>query len=329
MGRNYMVSTLSIKKNDFIDKVHSKKVFNFLEEKKISVLMSVCKEPPEIIKKSIDSILDQTYRNIQFVIIVDNPGNKEAINLINEYDDERICCYINEENMGLVKSLNNGLEYCQGEYVARMDADDISLPDRLEKQVIFLEEYNLDLVGANIEVMHYEDMTGKIIYCPKKNCVIKRAIFHDNCVKHPVWLVRKSVYKNLGGYRNVYTCEDYDLLLRAIQAGYKLGNCDTVGLRYRQSITSISRNNRSYQQTVYEYLRKHYIKGEIPEEDIINQYLKSEVAKKKIRSLDKYLVQRKQNKYKIFFYTFFYKGLYHKLSYRLLMVFDRILQKIS
>ena len=106
----------------------------------ISVIMSVYNEPLDWVQESIDSILQQTFGNFEFIIINDNPNNKELFDFLitNKIKDNRIIIINNDENIGLTKSLNKGLERAKGEYIARMDADDISLPERLEKQINFL-----------------------------------------------------------------------------------------------------------------------------------------------------------------------------------------------
>ncbi len=101
---------------------------------KISVIMSVYKEPEEQLRSSIESILKQTYSNFEFIIILDNPEEKWREDLINSYHDNRIKFYVNEKNFGLTNSLNKALTYATGDYVARMDADDISMPDRLQNK---------------------------------------------------------------------------------------------------------------------------------------------------------------------------------------------------
>ena len=104
---------------------------------KVSVIMSTYKEPIDWIRQSIDSILNQTFSEFEFIIVVDNPKYKELISVLNDYAeaDNRICIMVNENNIGLVKSLNKALSQCNGEYIVRMDADDISLPERIAHQI--------------------------------------------------------------------------------------------------------------------------------------------------------------------------------------------------
>lgn len=289
----------------------------------VSVLMSVYKEPIDILDKAIRSILGQTYRDFEYIIILDNPENQNAIQLINGYGDDRIHLSVNEANMGLVKSLNRGISLCSGEYIARMDADDISLPDRIQKQLAFIVANDLDIIGADIEIMHDEKEQGKIITCPKRYSTIVKAIVHDNCVKHPVWMMKKSVYDSLGGYRDIFSCEDYDFLLRAILAGYRLGNAPIVGLRYRQNPDSISRTNRAYQQTVCEYLKKLYKKKDMSSEEAIKAYLFSGGARKKMEALEEYIIQRQQADIKILFSQMFYKTIFHHIMYHFYISIER------
>lgn len=111
--------------------------------------MSTYNEENMLIRQAVESILNQTYSEFEFIIVLDNPKNIEIANLIQEYAsrDKRIVILKNEKNLGLVKSLNKALEISKGEYIMRMDADDISEKDRIEKEYKFLKENNLDLVA--------------------------------------------------------------------------------------------------------------------------------------------------------------------------------------
>ena len=102
----------------------------------ISVVMSVY-NGEKYLKRSIDSILNQTFKDFEFIIINDGSTDK-SLEIIKSYDDDRIVL-IDQENKGLTKSLNIGIKTASGKYIARQDADDVSLPDRLKKQVDFLE----------------------------------------------------------------------------------------------------------------------------------------------------------------------------------------------
>jgi len=117
----------------------------------ISVLLCTYNEPLKYLKLSIESILSQTYTNIQLIIVNDNPKRADMADLLAAYarEDSRIKYIVNPSNIGLVSSLNAGLKDAIGEYIARMDADDIATKDRLEKQLEFLQVKSYDMVGCN------------------------------------------------------------------------------------------------------------------------------------------------------------------------------------
>ncbi len=103
--------------------------------KKLTCLMTTYNENGIILETAINSILNQTYQNFDFLIIVDNPDNSEIISVLEDYSkkDNRIRYIINKKNMGLPMALNKGIDMIRTKYIARMDADDIALPERFEK----------------------------------------------------------------------------------------------------------------------------------------------------------------------------------------------------
>ena len=131
------------------------------------LLWQLIKKSIECLKQSIESIINQTYNDFEFIIILDNPDNKEHIAFINDYvcKDERIKFYINDKNMGLTNTLNRGLKLAEGKYICRMDADDISELYRMEHQKKYLEENDFDLIGGISQMI---DEDGNTIYSIKK-----------------------------------------------------------------------------------------------------------------------------------------------------------------
>ena len=227
--------------------------------KKISVLMSTYNEPLTWIKESVESIINQTYSNIEIIIIIDNPQNMGLIELLEEYEKKYkyITVCKNSENLGLTESLNKGLKLCSGEYIARMDADDYSLPQRLEKQLQYIEKYNYDLVGCDFEIFNDETIirTVKGAY---SFGICKTILPYESCVAHPTWLVKKSVYRALNGYRNIDASEDFDFLNRAILNGFKIGNVPCILLRYRDNQESISHKKNIKQQVITRFMSEYF-----------------------------------------------------------------------
>lgn len=236
----------------------------------ISVLMSTYNETAKELDESICSILGQSYSDFEFLIINDNPSNDELTVQLQNYDDNRIRIIKNKENMGLVKSLNQGLQLARGKYIARMDADDVSKPTRLKDELLYLQENNLDMIGSFVETIDENDKVIKsVMKFPVKNNEIVRFMRWGSCICHPSWFLKKQVYSTLQGYRMAPHCEDYDFILRAIFHGYKVGNIPKVELSYRIRQSGVSKSNEAEQFLLRDFLAKNMKKiDKITEEEI-------------------------------------------------------------
>ena len=255
----------------------------------ISVIMSTYKEDERLLRESIESILNQTYRDFEYIIILDYPDNDVHKSVIEEYalKDNRIHFYINEKNMGLTDSLNRGLSLCHGEYIARMDADDISLPDRLERQMKYLEKNHYDLIGGITEMINEN---GSLLYSiksvptdPKK---INKALRYSQCIAHPTWLGKKEVFEKNAGYRHMPLCEDYDFTLRAVLNGFVISNLNEAVLKYRMTSNSISRSNLFEQYLYMSYITNEYKNNRIASVDKAYAYVQQHLNE---TDSDKYL----------------------------------------
>ena len=242
----------------------------------ISVIMCTYNEDLKWIKESVESVLNQTYKNLEFIIVLDNPSNTELKNLLESYKkrDNRIKLLINEENMGVVKSSNRAIKACRGEYIARMDADDISEIDRLVLQKSYLESNNLDFVFSGIKCID-EDSTVK--YETHKRSMddkkLRKLFRIVNISYHPTWFMKREVYDNLKGYREIRYTEDYDLTLRALSKGYIIGRMNQNIARYRVRETSISLSNSLEQFLYMRALTKIYNKNQIEDYDKVLEQL--------------------------------------------------------
>lgn len=231
--------------------------------KKISVIMSVYNEKEEWLKEAIDSILIQTFNNFEFIIIMDKPDNYKLIDLLKEYEksDERVRVYINNKNIGLVKSLNKAIKLSSGEFIARMDADDYSYPKRFEKQVeLFSKNKNIDLCATGVVIM---DEDGSEIYkakvygtTPEK---AEKSLIYRNIFPHGSWMIRKSKVDELGGYRNINQAEDYDFLFRMLNKRMKIVVIPEYLFKYRLRVNGISYKNLYKQKKIMLDMSKQYI----------------------------------------------------------------------
>lgn len=182
---------------------------------KVSVLTPIYNTDPEYLREMIESILNQTFSDFEFLILNDSPDNNEIEKIVLEYakKDKRIKYSKNDYNMGITPSRNKLLEMANGEYLAIFDHDDISLPKRLEKEVDFLDK-NPE-VGVVSGFLHFFQCKeeGFIRTCPEFDHEIKCA-FTDNCYfPHTASMLRKSVLENNNiRYEQYFTpCEDYQL----------------------------------------------------------------------------------------------------------------------
>jgi glycosyltransferase involved in cell wall biosynthesis len=213
----------------------------------ISVVMAAFNEAPEIIKVSINSILQQTLSDFEF-LIVDDSTNTETIEIIDAFakTDLRIRIVRSVTRFGFVPALNEGLQQAKGKFIARMDSDDISEPTRLEKQVAFFNQFpNVDAVGTAIQLM---DETGKIVssrnYPSTQKQIRRKAIFR-NPLAHPTVMMRRHIIDNGFFYDPDFKkAEDYELWLRLMRNNYVFGNSDEKLLRYRITTNMTEKRNK-------------------------------------------------------------------------------------
>lgn len=276
----------------------------------VSVIMSTYNEPISYIKCSVDSILNQTLNNIQFIIIVDKPDRDSLIQLLDQYKakDPRIVVLVNEKNEGLVYSLNKAITYSEGDFIARMDADDISLPDRLEKELAYLLDNNYDLVASNIININEDGniISGTTTF-PTNNRDICYYYKYGTCLPHPTWLARRNVFIENNGYRNFKACEDYDFIARAIINGFTVGLVEDPLLYYRINTSGISQSNKAMQKVSFLYLSNLYKKGYIKPIHQYNEFLNSVKGKRTVKYLESFYRSRKQtnNLLSLYFKFFF------------------------
>jgi glycosyltransferase involved in cell wall biosynthesis len=208
---------------------------------KVTVLMSVY-NGERFLHESIESILGQTWSDFEFLIINDGCTDNSR-DIILSFNDPRIRLVDNLSNIGLTKSLNRGLQLAQAEYIARQDADDISFPGRLERQVQFLDEYpDVALLGTRARAI---DENGKprktnLLRIPVSLLAIRWYLMFQNAFIHSSVMFRRSiVWKKLGGYDESFVrAQDYELWSRTARS-FKVENLSDVFIDYRFDYDSI------------------------------------------------------------------------------------------
>lgn len=235
----------------------------------ISVIMSVYNGMPYVIE-SVKSILEQTYKNFEFIII--NDASEDTTNsFLRSIKDKRVRIITNRKNLGLARSLNIALKNARGKFIARMDADDISLSSRLESQINFMKKNpRIDLCGTFATLINDNNSeTGKLVY-PTSPEDIKRKLVLFNPIIHPTFFAKRIFYGRLKGYDNSFDgAEDYELLIR----GLKIFNY--ANLPRKLLMLRLSQNRRS-QRNMHEMdLLDLKIKLKVIKEDgpsLINLY---------------------------------------------------------
>lgn len=189
------------------------------------------------IAECIESVSAQTYSNWEF-IICDDCSTDNTLNILKEYEskDSRIVVLHNEKNSRLAASLNNCLKVAKGEYIARMDADDKCLPDRLQKQVEFLNDNpEFAVVGGAMKIFDGKGITG---VRKSKEYPTAKNVLYGPTFMHPTIMMRKSCYDVLGGYTvsdRTVRGQDWDLWFRFYAAGFKGHNLQEPVLIYHES----------------------------------------------------------------------------------------------
>ena len=228
----------------------------------ISVIMSTFNESEEELSLSIQSILNQTYKKFEFIIINDNPENAQLGIVLEKFkqQDPRIRLVKNEKNIGLAASLNKGIDLANGEYIARMDADDISLPDRFENQLAFLKKNGLDLVSGFTIIIDENgnqapEEAQTAIY---ESLDLSEILKYGDVIRHPTVMGKTSAFRDVGGYRELVPAEDYDIWLRMLSCNKKIGCIGKRVLKYRIRTSSISRQNGYRQFVAARYVKNLY-----------------------------------------------------------------------
>ena len=234
--------------------------------------MSVYNTNEEYLRPAIESILCQTYSKFEFVII-DDCSNEETQKILSSYHDRRIRIHRNEKNLGLTKSLNIGLGLCEGDYVARMDSDDIAFPNRLEVQLDYIEKNDFIAIGAEYEFYPKRKYQRFITENLEKQRI--RMIFSNVGIIHSTAFFNKKKMLSFGiRYNEDYKkSQDYGLWCDMISKGFALGTCPYVLLKWRESPGQISKVNFEEQKECRNRIRKNYIKKILNISDEICDYI--------------------------------------------------------
>lgn len=219
----------------------------------ISIIMGVYNCEGTVVE-SIESILCQTYQNFEFIICDDGSTDSTA-SVVKEFADkypDKIVFISNGTNKGLNYTLNHCLQIAKGKYIARMDADDKSLPNRLEVEHDFLENHEeFAIVSSALDIYDDDGIWGKRVFKPEPQPL---DIMLSNTFSHSACMVRKEAYDKVGGYtdeKRLMRVEDYHLWVKMYAAGYRGCNLEQVLYLYRDDRDSYSKRKLKYRFNSY------------------------------------------------------------------------------
>lgn len=211
-----------------IERSNKDQIFSGKKYPKYSVLMTVYKnEKPELFEKAINSMLDQTVTPSEFVLVVDGPLTEELYNIVDRFRKNKIFKIIElKENCGSGPASATGVLNCSNEWIARLDSDDFSMPERIEKQFLCLNDNpNLDVIGSNILEVEIENQNNQQkVILPEKNDEIRKFTGRRCPFRTSAIMFKKEVVLKAGNYREFYRVEDYDMFARLVASGAECMN---------------------------------------------------------------------------------------------------------
>lgn len=215
------------------------------------------------LSQAVDSILSQTHANLE-LLLIDDHSTDAAIAALDK-SDTRLKILVSK-GRGVVNAFNTGLTYMKGEYVARMDADDISLPRRFQDQLDYLARFpSVDIAGCCVEIFSEAGIQGGLErYQSWLNSVrepeqVRQQIFIESPLPNPGLMFRRTALQQLGGYRDNQWPEDYDLLLRADASNMLMGKPEPVLLRWREHESRLTHTDSRYERKKFMQAKTHFL----------------------------------------------------------------------
>ena len=217
----------------------------------VSIIMSVYNSE-NTVARSIDSIKDQTYQNIE-ILIMNDGSNDESLKIIKEYENQdNIKIFNNKENIGLTKSLNILINNASGKYIARQDSDDLSYPFRIQEQIENIQSYNLDFSTSRAHIIGSKrKIPGLSFYFP--NSFLMK---YKNPFIHGTMVIKKSVIEEVGLYNeSFYYAQDYKLMKDLLSKGFKYRTIKKPLYELNME-NNISTKHKKEQKRYADYVRK-------------------------------------------------------------------------
>lgn len=232
----------------------------------VSIVMPVY-NGERYLRSAIDSILNQTFKDFEFIIVNDGSTDRSP-EIVTSYKDPRIKVF-NKSNSGIVDSLNLGIKESKGKYIARMDADDISLPLRIESQVKFMEKNReIGLLGTTMQIIYEDGGLGYVVAPLTEDEDIRKAFLVTNMLVHGSAMMRRTILDQVGKYsKKAKHVEDYDLWIRFSRVT-KISNLQDLLYQWRVNLSGLSHKNSAEQTRTEGEIRRNFWEETLEENNL-------------------------------------------------------------
>jgi glycosyltransferase involved in cell wall biosynthesis len=244
-------------------------------EPRVSVLLP-CHNAQDTLDEAFASLASQTLDSLEIVAVDDGSVDSTQQVLSDWAQQDRRVCVITTPHRGIVSALSTAAEVARGEFLARMDADDIADSQRLARQVAFLDSHpDLVACGAGVRYFPKQQVRGgarryeQWINSVVEPADIDRDLFIECPIPHPTLLVRQQAFDVVGGYQEVEWPEDYDLVLRLWKSGHRMGKVRDVLLAWREGPDRLSRTDVRYGEEAFRRCKVHYLKDRIDGRSVV------------------------------------------------------------
>ena len=231
----------------------------------ISVIMPV-HNAGVYLADAISSILNQKNISLELIVVDDHSTDQAIENLSPELTQDKRIKFISSSGRGVVTAMRAGVAHAQGDYIARMDADDIALPERLSMQYHYLQQHpEIGIAGGQVKIISDSEIAdGFLLYEKWLNQVcspedIERELFVESPIPNPTAFFRREVYDSLNGYHDPDWAEDYDMWLRAHALGIKMGKPDGILLHWRDHDSRLTHCDSRYDNKLFMKAKAYYL----------------------------------------------------------------------
>ena len=236
----------------------------------VSIIMPSYKRHREIVSRAIDSLINQTYENIEIILVDDNAGTElveyrnELETIIKENADKRIKYIQNERNLGGAGARNEGIKMAKGEYITFLDDDDIYLPEKIEKQLEFMLKNELDMSFSKLNIYNENDKLIDVREHQLKSYENQYLIkYHltKQITGTPTFMMKKHVLDEIGGFEVVSMGQEYYLMQKILLGKYKIGyfpECYIKAYRTKAEAISTGKKKIGGEKALYKYKKKYF-----------------------------------------------------------------------